>query len=138
VKVLLDTNTYTLFKSGKSVDAVEVVDFAYEIGLPNVVVGELFAGFHGGTQFQKNVQALEDFLDLPKAKIVHFSDSTPQIFGEQQAKLQKQGIKVPHNDLWIAALAIEHDFIVYSLDKHLKMIPTISVIQSFDEFLDLV
>jgi tRNA(fMet)-specific endonuclease VapC len=138
VKILLDTNTYTLFKSGKSKDAVEVIDFADEIGLPNVVIGELYSGFYGGAQLQKNIQALEDFLKLQKATVVGFSDLTPKIFGEQQAKLRQQGINVPHNDLWIAALAIEHGFVVYSLDKHLKMIPTVSVIQSFDEYLDLI
>jgi predicted nucleic acid-binding protein len=93
VKVLLDTNTYTLFRSGTSQDAIEIVDFAQEIGLPNVVVGELFSGFYGGTQLEKNVQALEDFLNLPKAKIIGFSESTPRIFGEQQPSCASKELK---------------------------------------------
>ncbi len=136
-KVLLDTNTYTLFKNQKSEDALNIVDFAIEIGLPNVVMAELYSGFYSGNRFAQNVKELEEFLQLPNTRVVHFSKATPQIFGEQQAKLRKQGITVPHNDLWIASLAIEHDFVVYSLDKHLKMISSITVIQSFSDFLDL-
>jgi tRNA(fMet)-specific endonuclease VapC len=137
VKVLLDTNVYTLFKSKTPQEALNVINFADEIGLPNVVIAELYAGFHGGTRFAENVAGLEEFLTLPQTQIVRFSDSTPHIFGEQQALLRRQGVSVPHNDLWIAALAIENDFVVYSLDKHFAMIPNITVIQSFAEFLRL-
>ena len=137
VKVLFDTNTYTFFKSQKSKDALDIVDLADEIGVPNVVIAELYAGFYGGTQFSTNVLELEEFLRLPQTSVIGFSDLTPKIYGEQQSKLKRQGIKVPHNDLWIASLAIENGFVVYSLDKHLKMIPSVTVIQSFLEFLAL-
>ena len=136
-KILLDTNTYTLFKK-KSQDAKVILESADEVGLPNVVIAELYAGFFGGTQFAQNVAEIQSFLQEPQIRRVEFSLHTPKIFGEQHSSLKRQGITVPHNDLWIAALAIEHDFVVYSLDKHLKMIPTITVIQSFSDFLDLV
>ena len=137
MKVLLDTNAYTLFKSKASQEALSIINFADEIGLPNVVIGELYAGFHGGMRFTENVTALEEFLKLPQTNIVRFSDATPHIFGEQQAILRRQGVSVPHNDLWIAALAIENDFVVYSLDKHFTMIPNVAVIQSFADLLRL-
>jgi hypothetical protein len=38
MKVLLDTNAYTLFKSKAAQDALNIVNFADEIGVPNVVV----------------------------------------------------------------------------------------------------
>jgi predicted nucleic acid-binding protein len=136
-KVLLDTNTYSLFKNGHSEDANSILEAADEIGLPNVVIAELYAGFYEGTRFAQNERELEMFLQTPQTSVVWFSDQTPKIFGEQQLRLKKQGVKVPHNDLWIAALALEHGFVVYSLDKHLKMISSITVIQSFQEFLDL-
>jgi tRNA(fMet)-specific endonuclease VapC len=136
-KVLLDTNTYTLFKSRHSQDAQQVLEYADEIGVPNVVIAELYAGFYDGTRFAQNEAELEVFLQSPQTRLVRFTDNTPKIFGEQKSKLKRQGINVPHNDLWIAALAIENDFVVYSLDKHFAMIPNITVIQSFAEFLRL-
>jgi tRNA(fMet)-specific endonuclease VapC len=137
MKVLLDTNAYTLFKSKAPQDALSIINLADEIGVPNVVIAELYAGFHGGTRFAQNVAELEEFLKLPQTSIIRFSDLTPHIFGEQQATLRRQGVSVPHNDLWIAALALENDFVVYSLDKHFTMIPNITAIQSFAAFLRL-
>ena len=136
-KILLDTNTYSLFKKGESEDAQSILETADEIGIPNVVIAELYAGFYDGTRLAANEQELELFLQSPQTRIVRFTDQTPKIFGEQKCTLKKQGINVPHNDLWIASLAVENNFVVYSLDKHLKMIPSITVIQSLDEFLDL-
>jgi tRNA(fMet)-specific endonuclease VapC len=136
-KILLDTNTYTLFKSRKSDEAQNILEAADEIGVPSVVIAELYAGFYDGTRFAKNERELEFFLQSPQTYIVRLTDQTPKIFGEQRSKLKKQGINIPHNDLWIAALALEHEFTVYSLDKHLKMIPSVTVIQSLQELLDL-
>ncbi len=136
-KVLLDTNTYSLFKRNKSEDAKKILEFSEEIGLPSVVIAELYAGFFDGTQFTENESELEIFLSELNVSIIRISDTTLRIFGEQKTELKRIGITVPHNDLWIASLAIEHDFVVYSLDKHLRMIPSITVIQSFMEFLDL-
>jgi tRNA(fMet)-specific endonuclease VapC len=136
-KILLDTNTYSLFKSKNSKDAQKILEFSQEIGLPNVVIAELYAGFFDGTRFTENESELKAFLNEPNVSVIRISDDTLRIFGEQKTKLKRIGVAVPHNDLWIASLAIEHDFVVYSLDKHLRMIPSVLVIQSFMEFLDL-
>ncbi len=136
-KILLDTNTYSLFKRENSEDTKLILEFADEIGIPNVVIAELYAGFFDGTKFSQNESELESFLAQSNVSVVRISDATLKIFGEQKTKLKRMGVSVPHNDLWIASLAIEHGFVVYSLDKHLKMIPSITVIQSFLEFLAL-
>jgi tRNA(fMet)-specific endonuclease VapC len=136
-KILLDTNTYSLFMRQESRDALSIVNLADEIGVPNVVIGELYAGFYGGNRFEENVVELEKFLALPNTRLIEFSAQTPKLFGEFQSKLKSMGIKVPHNDLWIAVLAIEHDFAVYSDDKHLKLIPFCKTIWTLEQFLAL-
>jgi tRNA(fMet)-specific endonuclease VapC len=136
-KILLDTNTYSLFKRENSEDTKLILEYADEIGMPNVVIAELYAGFFDGTKFSQNEAELESFLTKPNVAVVRISDATLKIFGEQKTKLKRIGVSVPHNDLWIACLAIEHNFVVYTFDRHLKMIPSITVIQSFSDFLDL-
>ncbi|MEY4530087.1 MAG: hypothetical protein RLZZ156_808 [Deinococcota bacterium] len=136
-KVLLDTNTYSLFKRNQSEDTKKILEFASEVGLPSVVVAELYAGFFDGIRFLENQSELELFLGESFVSMIRISDATLKIFGEQKTKLKRIGISVPHNDLWIASLAIEHNFVVYSLDKHLSLIPSITVIQSLADFLDL-
>jgi len=36
--------------------------------------------------------------------------------------LQKKGLPIPENDIWIAALAIEHGLTLVSRDEHFKKI----------------
>ncbi len=43
--------------------------------------------------------------------------------GDLSAQLLRKGVTLPLSDLLIAALAIEHDCRVYSLDAHFKKIP---------------
>ena len=136
-KILLDTNTYSLFKRENSEDTKLILEYADEIGMPNVVIAELYAGFFDGTKFSENESELESFLTKPNVSVVRISDATLKIFGEQKTKLKRIGVSVPHNDLWIACLAIEHNFVVYTFDRHLNMIPSITVVQSFSDFLDL-
>ena len=136
-KILLDTNTYSLFKRENSEDTKLILEYADEIGMPNVVIAELYAGFFDGTKFSENESELESFLTKPNVSVVRISGATLKIFGEQKTKLKRIGVSVPHNDLWIACLAIEHDFVVYTFDRHLNIIPSITVIQSFSDFLDL-
>jgi tRNA(fMet)-specific endonuclease VapC len=139
-RVIFDTNAYTLFKSENPEDALDIVEFADEIYMPIVVMGELYAGFYGGNKLEANLVELESFLALPNTRVLDLSANTTKIFGELFVKLKSKGITVPHNDLWIASLAVEFESVVYSLDKHLKMIEeleVIEVIQSFENLLEI-
>jgi len=38
-------------------------------------------------------------------------------------QLKRAGTPVPDNDLWIAALALQHDLVLISRDRHFTFIP---------------
>jgi predicted nucleic acid-binding protein len=38
-------------------------------------------------------------------------------------QLKRAGTPVPDNDLWIAALALQHDLLLITRDKHFESIP---------------
>ena len=61
-RLCLDTSAYSHFKRGEP-RVVEMVDRAEWIGVPSVVVGELWAGFLRGSRMEENVAELDDFLD---------------------------------------------------------------------------
>ncbi len=44
------------------------------------------------------------------------------IYGKIKTQLKIKGKPIPENDIWIAAQAIEYDFVLLSNDKHFKMI----------------
>ena len=66
------------------------------------------------------IPSLEALLVLP------YYEVTPSTWLRTEglsAHLLRKGVTVPLSDLIIAALAIEHDCRVYSLDAHFKNIP---------------
>ncbi len=56
-KILLDTNAYSAFMAGNT-QVLEYLVEAEEIYLSTVVIGELFAGFYGGRNYDKNYKCI--------------------------------------------------------------------------------
>ncbi|XOF33473.1 MAG: hypothetical protein ACL93V_15965 [Candidatus Electrothrix sp. YB6] len=57
-KILLDTNAYSSFMSGNRLVFEYLVESEI-IYLSTVMIGELFAGFHGGSKFSQNRRELK-------------------------------------------------------------------------------
>jgi len=124
--ILLDTNAFSFFISGNKHIRTEIgkSDIVY---LPIVVIGELYVGYEGGVQKDLNYKILEKFITDDKIKLLKASLETARIYGEIMVKLNKNGIPVPTNDVWIAAHAIETGSIVITYDKHFLKIPSVKV-----------
>lgn len=96
--------------------------------LPFVVLGELRAGFAVGTQGASNERGLARFLTLPGVTVLHSSDDTARQYAMLYRQLRVQGTPVPTNDLWIAALVIEHDLDLCSRDAHFERLPQLRIV----------
>jgi len=46
---------------------------------------------------------------------------------ELSASVKKKGLNLPLSDIFIAALAIEHNLQIFTLDKHFEQIPTVKI-----------
>ena len=136
IPILLDSNTYTLLKSSNPGDANYIAQFATQVSVPIVVLGELLAGFRNGTRFVENKRELDVFLAQPQVQLLNLTEATADLFGTLFAQLKSKGRTVPHNDLWIAALAFELDFAVYSLDKHFQYIDDLKIITKLSDLLE--
>ncbi|HPC70987.1 MAG TPA: PIN domain-containing protein [Treponema sp.] len=80
-KILLDTNAYSAFMAGNS-HVLEYIVESEEIYLSTIVIGELFAGFYGGKNYDRNIEELKRFLSKDGIKIIDVSIETSEIFGE--------------------------------------------------------
>lgn len=125
-KVILDTNAYTKLLLGDE-QILQALGNADSIFMPVIVLGELFAGFRGGTKETKNRQLLEQFLMKPRVEITPVSKDTAEIFGEIKYSLMRAGTPLPINDIWIAACAIESGAVIISYDDHFLKIPKVRV-----------
>ncbi|MFZ4617430.1 MAG: type II toxin-antitoxin system VapC family toxin [Rectinemataceae bacterium] len=117
MKIVLDTNAYSGFMAGdKSIfDYVVASETVY---LSTVMLGELYAGFQGGTKYAENVGELLIFIRKEGVRVVDVSIDTAEIFGEIKSVLAKKGKMIPLNDVWIAAHAIETGAKLVTYDNH--------------------
>lgn len=119
--ILLDTNAYSAFMKGNS-DISEVIQCAEEIAISPIVLGELCAGFDGGSKAKQNRAGLQQFLESSRVKIYPITSDTANFFGQIVTSLKRKGRPIPTNDIWIAAQSLEHGCVVCSFDAHFEEI----------------
>ena len=122
VRVALDTNRITDLFRGDA-DLAEQLGTAEEIWIPLVVLGEIKAGFHGGTQQRRNEVLLNRLLAKPTVNVLLPSRETAEHYARLFVQLKRAGTPVPDNDLWIAAVALEHNLFLITRDRHFDRIP---------------
>jgi tRNA(fMet)-specific endonuclease VapC len=121
-KIMLDTNAYTRLLAGREevLDAISTADILY---MSIFVLGELYAGFAGGSKELENKEILNRFLLKPTVKILNATLETAEVFGLLKNQLKTAGTPLPINDVWIAAHAVETGSIVVTFDEHFKAVP---------------
>ncbi len=123
--ILIDTNRYSDFAKGEET-AVELFTTVKRILVPFVVVAELRAGFQCGTISRKNEATLVRFLSNDRVSVLYADAQTTQAYAEIYALLRRKGTPIPTNDLWIAALAVQHALPLCSRDAHFDLIPQLA------------
>jgi predicted nucleic acid-binding protein len=119
--LLIDTNIYSLAMRGV-LEIIEILQQAREIGICAVSIGELISGFKGGKREQENRQELEEFLDSPRVRLYGIDEDTAEFYADILNRLRKKGKPIPTNDIWIAAVALQHGLQLYTSDRHFKNI----------------
>ena len=104
-RFLLDTKAYGRFFGGDQ-RVLDVLGEAETVYLSVVVMGELHAGFRGGSRDRENRGQLSQFLAKPSVAELAVTAETAEVFGEVKDALRRAGTPIPMNDVWIAAQAI--------------------------------
>jgi tRNA(fMet)-specific endonuclease VapC len=125
VKVVLDTNAYSEVMRGVTA-RTEVVEDADHIYMPLFVLAELRAGFTGGTLSGQNERQLQRFLNQPQVSVLLPDDETSHHYARLHAYLKGKGRAIPTHDLWIAALVVQHGFVLCTSDRHFANLPQIA------------
>lgn len=124
-KYLLDTNiVIALFANDASV--MESLTKAEEVFIPSVVIGELFYGAHKSARAKDNLARIDEFAS---SNLVLGCDmETARIYGDVKNALRIKGHPIPENDIWIAAIAIQHNLTLVSRDGHFNEIENLKVV----------
>ena len=103
-------------------DVLDVIGTAETVYMSIFVLGELHAGFAGGTKERGNKDTLNRFLLKPSVKILNATCEIAEIFGMVKQVLRKAGTPLPTNDVWIAAHTLETGSTLVTYDGHFKSI----------------
>jgi tRNA(fMet)-specific endonuclease VapC len=125
--LLVDTNIYTHAFAGDP-ETIDILRHAQKIAFCCISIGELLSGFKGGSREGKNRKELEEFLDAPRVQIYGIDEDTAEFYAEILNNLRKKGRPIPTNDIWIAAVALQHGLKLFSKDNHFKYIPGLVLI----------
>ena len=124
MRIALDANRYIDFARGDET-ALQPLRHAQEIALPSIVLGELRAGFLCGSRSAENERNLVRFLNTPRVKVLYPDEGTNHQYARLFMQLRGQGTPIPTNDIWIAALVVQHELILFARDRHFEHLPQI-------------
>jgi tRNA(fMet)-specific endonuclease VapC len=125
MRIALDTNRYTDFVRSDAA-AVKVFHAATRVYLPFAVLGELRAGFAGGSRGRANEAILTKVLASSRVEVIYPDQETTHHYAAIYQQLRRQGTPVPANDLWISALVVQHGLILFTRDRHFDHLPQIA------------
>lgn len=125
MRFAVDTNKYIDFCQNDP-ETVKIFQQASEIFIPFIVLGEVRSGFMLSKNKEKNEQNLIRFLSLSDIHILKADEQTTFFYASLVYELRKKGTPIPTNDLWIAALALQHQLVLYSRDHHFTHIPQLA------------
>lgn len=125
MKLALDTNAYCAAARGEP-KAVALVRAADQLLLPFVVLAELRAGFAVGSAGRRNEAALTRFLASARVDVQYADEQTTHHYASLFAQLRRRATPIPTNDIWIAALVLQHDLVLLTYDAHFSNIPQIA------------
>ena len=125
-RLLLDTSGYSAFMRGHS-EVEGALREADEICFNPVILGEFLAGFVRGRRRKKNESELKTFLESPRVKVLDVNAETAQRYAVILNSLWKAGTPIPTNDIWIAAIAMQHGLHLLTTDAHYQKVSQIIV-----------
>ena len=114
-KYLLDTNVAIALFAGDLLVQEKVRNAEYIVTTPPVI-GELCFGAQKSNKVTENLRKIDI---LVQQSIVFPCDlETAQWYGIIKEQLRRKGNPIPDNDIWIAAIAMQHDLILVTRDAH--------------------
>lgn len=120
-RLVIDTNAYSSLLAGDESVARALAE-SEEVLLSAIVIGELLDGLRGGSKEAENRSHLERFREKPRTVTVPVTATTAEWFAQIKQQLRRKGTPIPINDVWIAAVCMEHGAALLSSDAHFARI----------------
>ena len=118
-KFLLDTNiVIALFAGDMSIQ--KRLAQVEEVFVPSIVIGELYFGAYKSKRIAENLARIEEF--AVSSSVLGCGADTAREYGLIKNGLREKGLPIPENDIWIAAIAQQHDLVLVTRDEHFNKV----------------
>jgi len=118
--ILLDTGAIIAHLRGK-IDITELAPEGALLFTSLFTVGELRKGIYKVINPDRERTKIETLME--NIVVIMADEITADIYAQVAADLEKRGQKIPENDVWIAAMALEYDMILAHGDAHFDRVP---------------
>lgn len=124
MRLLLDTSRFLDLRrlGGETLAALAQAD---TILVPFVLIAEIETGAQRSPRGAHDLELLRRLRRRSQVEVAHSTEATCIHYASLFAYLRRSGTPIPTNDLWIAALVLEHRATLYSSDRHFHHLPQI-------------
>lgn len=125
-RYLFDTNAVVALLA-LTPSLVSKIQYASVTHIPSVALGELYFGALNSAQVARKLARSE--VIASNFPVPDCDTETARVYGALKARLRVRGRPIPDNDLWIAALTVQHDLILLTRNAHFEAIETARIEQ---------
>ena len=117
--LILDTNAFSAFADGQA-SVTDIVGRAERLAVPVIVLGE----YRYGIAQSRHKTSYESWLKewIAMVPVLNIDEETTHPYAAIYLELKKKGKPIPANDLWIAALCLQHSLPLLSQDRHFDLV----------------
>jgi tRNA(fMet)-specific endonuclease VapC len=121
---LLDTNVVI----GLLADEQAVKDNtanADQVFVPSIVIGELCFGARKSSRVKENLALIDEL--ATNIVVLGCDTDVARRYGEVKNTLRVKGRPIPENDIWIAAIALQHGLTLATRDVHFNEVAGLQI-----------
>jgi tRNA(fMet)-specific endonuclease VapC len=123
-RVLLDTNIVIALFADEA-DIRRHLAESEEVFVSSIAIGELCFGARKSGRARENLARIDEL--AAETPVLGCDVDTGRRYGEIKSALRLKGTPIPENDIWTAALALQHDLTLATRDQHFGAIEGLSL-----------
>jgi len=124
-RYLLDTNIIIALFADEAIVKDNLAQ-ASSVFIPSIVIGELCYGARKSGRIGADLAKIDEL--VAASAILVCDAETAQQYGEIKHKLRVKGCPLPENDVWIAALGLQHGLILVTRDAHFQEVENLPTV----------
>ena len=124
-RYLLDTNIVIALFASEAAVQTSLANVS-EVFISSIVVGELYYGARKSERTIENLERIDQF--VASSVVLGCEIATAHYYGQVKNQLRLKGRPLPENDIWIAALALQHKLLLVTRDAHFQNVENLQSI----------